>query len=637
MNLDIRSKLIAASAIVITLAITLTSAFSIYQSRDILLSNSMEKELPAVMGKIANSINTDLQLPITVARVMANNPDYKQFIVDGERDSSELVHYLGEIKQEFDATSSFLVSEQTGNYYTADGILTQVTPNDSQYSWFYDFKNSGKPFVVVMSIDQANGKMTLFVNYRVEINGQFKALAGVGFAVDHVSQLVEQYKIGETGKVFLTDATGTITVHTDKSKVGQDYFEQINLSNSRLLNEQNFQVTEHEHDYRHLIATSYLPDLGWYIVADVPEKEILQQLGKVTTSLVLLGVIIAVVFLLFIAVIIKALVSPFSNMTKLLEDIGQGGGDLTIRLDDTRKDEVGRMARGYNAFVEHLANILLQVSEVANELHESVDVVKNKTAYMNSELGIQRENTEQVATAVEQMGGTAKEIAHSAQSAAEFSENAQSLASQGTASVEDTLATVNQTTTQLAETTELVKKLAENTESIDSILDVIRSVSEQTNLLALNAAIEAARAGEHGRGFAVVADEVRTLASRSQQSTEEIRATIESLKDQTHVVVDSIAQSVEMSNNSLTQASQSGEHLSEIVANMSKVNDMNFQIASATEEQSNVVGEITPHVAAIANVSNHNAESLDEMSADSQRLNDMSDSLNKLVGNFKLR
>ena len=637
MKLDIRSKVVAASALVILLAITIISAFSITKSRSIILSNTMEKELPAVIGKIVNSIDRDLQRPIAVSRSIATNPDYKHFLASGEQDSEQLTNYLKAIKDEFQASASFYVSDVTGNYYTSEGILTKVTPDNPDFFWFYGFKNSGKPFAVVINIDEANGKMTLFVNYRVEINGQFKALAGVGFAVDNIRQLVTQYKIGDSGEVFLIDGEGKIAVHADANMVGQSYFDNVGVDADLLMTKQSYQSYEHtQGDRQHLIATSYLNDLGWYVVADVPHKDIFGQLNSLSYSLALIGVVMAVLFLVFITLVITRLISPFRHMTKLLEAVGQGGGDLTKRLDDSRTDEVGRMARGYNNFVEHLAGILRQVSATADTLQHSVDHVDSKTSEMTAELSVQSQNTEQVATAIDEMGITAREIAGNAQSAADYSKNAESLATQGTESVVATLATVNNTTSQLAETTALVNTLSDNTESIDAILEVIRSVSEQTNLLALNAAIEAARAGEHGRGFAVVADEVRSLASRSQASAEEIKSTIETFKAQTQVVVQSIAQSVEMSNTSLMQATQSGEHLQEIVTNMSKVNEMNFQIASATEEQSNVVDEITPHVTAIAEVSHHNATNLDEVAGDSQQLSKMAKNLNELVANFKL-
>ena len=637
MKLDIRSKVIAASAIVIFLAIALVSIFSIINTRDIVLNNTLEKQLPAVMGEVANSINTDLQRPIAVSRVLATNPDYKQFLASGEQDSAKLSSYLKAIKSEFSATSSFYVSDITGNYYTSEGILTQVSPDDPNFSWFYGFKASGKPFELVMNVDDANGEMTLFVNYRVEIDGQFKALAGLGFAVDSVAELIKQYKVGNSGIVFLVDGDGKIAAHPDLSKVGENYFAGIGIDKSTLLSQQAFASTELSNaEYHGVLASSYLAELGWYIVADVPYNDIFGQLDSLTYSLVLLGAVIALVFLVFVALVITRLISPFGTMTKLLEEIGQGGGDLTIRLDESRVDEVGRMARGYNKFVENLADILRQVSQAADELQSSVGHVDVKTSEMTAELNVQTQNTEHVATAIDEMGVTAKEIACNAQSAADYSKAAEDLANQGTESVVETLATVNSTTSQLAETTGLVNQLSDNTESIDGILEVIRSVSEQTNLLALNAAIEAARAGEHGRGFAVVADEVRTLASRSHQSTEEIKTTIESFKQQTQVVVDSIAQSVELSSSSLAQATKSGEYLEQIVGNMSQVNEMNFQIASATEEQSTVVGEITPHMTAIAQVAQHNASNLSEMASDSQQLNEMAIRLNQLVANFKL-
>jgi methyl-accepting chemotaxis protein len=637
MKLDIRSKVVLTTAIIIVLVISVISSVSILNSRNIILSNTLEKELPAAMGEIANSINTDLQIPIAVSRVMATNPDYKQFLQEGEKDPGKITNYLKQIQHEFDATSSFYISDVTGNYYTADGILTHVTQSDPQFSWFYDFKNSGKPFVMVMNIDSANQKMTLFADYRVEVNGQFKALAGVGFVVDSVSDLIKNYKIGESGEVFLVDGNGVVTVHPDKSMIGKNYLDEVGVNKKNLLTQSKYQSFKNtENGYNSILATSYLADLGWYIVADVSEQEVFADLNNLTHTLIILGLVIAVFFLVVVTVVIKHLISPFSKMTSLLEDIGKGGGDLTIRLDDSRTDEVGRMAKGYNSFVESLADILKQVSLVGDDLLASVNYIDQKTNQMTSELSVQTDDTEQVATAVDEMGATAKDIANNAQAAAANSQEAENLATLGTQSVVKTLESVNQTTDQLAETTVLVTKLADETDSIDSVLEVIRSVSEQTNLLALNAAIEAARAGEHGRGFAVVADEVRTLASRSHDSAKEIQATIEKLKHQTQVVVESIGKSMDMSKISLKESSQSGEHLEEIVQNMSQVSEMNFQIASATEEQSNVVDEITPHVSAIARVSRLNSTSLNETSRDCQQLKEMATRLNQLVANFKL-
>lgn len=638
MKLDIRSKVVLTTAIILFLAVSLISSVSIFNSREIILSNTLNKEMPATMGEIANSINTDLQIPIAVSRVMATDQDYKQFLLEGELEQAKLIGYLKQLKEEFDATTAFYISDSSGNYYTADGILTQVRADDPGFSWFYGFKNSGKEFALAMDVDNSTQKMTLFVNYRVEIDGQFKAIAGVGFSVDSVRDLVQRYKIAQSGEVFLADAEGVVTVHSDREMIGKNYLESHGIEKNQLLTQSHYQSLELEKNgVSHILATTYLPSLEWYIVADVPEDEILMELNSLTYTLMALGLVIAVVFLVIVTVIIKYLISPFSQMAGLLEDIGKGGGDLTIRLDDSRSDEVGRMARGYNNFVEYLSDTLKQVSTVGDTLLGSVSDIDNKTGSMAGELAQQTSNTEQVATAIDEMGATAKEIAQNAQSAAENSQQAEGLATEGTQAVAKTLDSVNHTTVQLAETTSLVNQLAEETGSIDSVLEVIRSVSEQTNLLALNAAIEAARAGEHGRGFAVVADEVRTLASRSHDSTEEIQETIGKLQELTKRVVDSIGKSVDMSDISLKEASVSGEHLEQIVQNMNQISEMNFQIASATEEQSNVVSEITPHVSAIASVAKHNSNGLEETSTDCQQLKALATQLSQLVANFKTK
>ena len=293
------------------------------------------------------------------------------------------------------------------------------------------------------------------------------------------------------------------------------------------------------------------------------------------------------------------------------------------------------MARGYNQFVSHLSELLQQVSNTGNELSEAIEEIDSQAKSMESEITEQVSRVEQIATAMHEMGMTAEEIAGSANNAAQTAQAADATVQQGNNSVVQTIASVSDMSEQLDSTSTMIAQLAEDARSIDTVVEVIRSVSEQTNLLALNAAIEAARAGEQGRGFAVVADEVRTLASRSHDSTEEIRNIIEKLQAKTEEVVAAISHSTELSTNSQTEAGHSGKHLESISESIAIMNDMNLQIATATGEQSNVVGEINPHVTAVADISRANSDIVQQTSIACSELRNKASQLNELVSRFK--
>jgi methyl-accepting chemotaxis protein len=329
------------------------------------------------------------------------------------------------------------------------------------------------------------------------------------------------------------------------------------------------------------------------------------------------------------------LIAPFGQLAEMLAEIGKGGGDLTRRLDDTRQDEAGMMAHGYNQFVSHLSNLLKQVSKTGTELSLAIEQIDSQAKAMEAEITEQVSRVEQIATAMHEMGMTAEEIAGSANNAAQSAQAADSTVQQGNASVVKTISSVSDMSEQLDSTRTMITQLADDARSIDTVVEVIRSVSEQTNLLALNAAIEAARAGEQGRGFAVVADEVRTLASRSHDSTEEIKNIIEKLQVKTSEVVAAISQSTDLSMASQTEASHSGTHLVSISESISIMNDMNLQIATATGEQSNVVGEINPHVSAVADISRANSDIVQQTSLACSELRDKANHLNDLVSRFK--
>jgi len=638
LNLTIRRKVVLTTLTAVVLSILIVSAFALNSSRAIILEAAIERELPAALGEVANNLDAQLLLPITVSQTMSSNLYSQQFISNGENidEHQQIVSYLKGVQNEFDTISAFLVSANTGHYFTPGGLFKTLSPQNNKDQWFYSFMNSGKQYELSLDVDEETNIPTLFINYLMKVDGKPSAVAGVGLSLENMAKSISQYRIAQTGKVFLVDQQGKIKLHPNTQLIGKNLTDIGVTSSQNLLSKAQFSSTEfNQGGTTTLIASRYLDSIGWYVVAEVPKNEVLGGLTQATWALVMMGIIIAIISAFVSTWLISRLIAPFGQLADMLAEIGKGGGDLTRRLDDSRQDEAGTMARGYNQFVSHLSELLQQVSNTGNELSEAIEEIDSQAKSMESEITEQVSRVEQIATAMHEMGMTAEEIAGSANNAAQTAQAADATVQQGNDSVVQTIASVSDMSEQLGSTSTMIAQLAEDARSIDTVVEVIRSVSEQTNLLALNAAIEAARAGEQGRGFAVVADEVRTLASRSHDSTEEIRNIIEKLQAKTEEVVAAISHSTELSTNSQTEAGHSGKHLESISESIAIMNDMNLQIATATGEQSNVVGEINPHVTAVADISRANSDIVQQTSIACSELRDKAAHLNDLVSRFK--
>ena len=345
-----------------------------------------------------------------------------------------------------------------------------------------------------------------------------------------------------------------------------------------------------------------------------------------------------------IAIIISLLVSTLiliglrRRVSFLQSHIGEVARHLALdsRASLTGKDELAEIAHSFNQFVTRIHGAIVQVASNSRQVAATASEVAAKAQLTQHNCTAQRDRTVQVATAIHEMGATVSEIAGNASLAADVAKQANEQADAGAQVVAQARHGIVGLSGEIEQVAVVIESLASQTDSIGSILDTIRSISEQTNLLALNAAIEAARAGEQGRGFAVVADEVRNLASRSAASTAEIQGMINSLQEQSARAVSAMAQGRNQSLRVVTQADEANGALDQITGHITQISDMNIQVATATEEQSSVVGELNRNVEDINQLTMETADIAHHLTESSRNLQHLSGELDKLVGNFRL-
>tara|TARA_R110002167_G_scaffold1581_3_gene7598 strand:- start:5227 stop:6822 length:1596 start_codon:yes stop_codon:yes gene_type:complete len=352
---------------------------------------------------------------------------------------------------------------------------------------------------------------------------------------------------------------------------------------------------------------------------------------NVFSLLLLAAATISIITSLWIAKSIKKQVAEVGRGISLVTQ-----GDLTCRIDVTSKDELGVMAEEFNRFIASQQQLIGYITTSSQEVSASSNHLSGISDDTNRLIAEQHSATDQVATAVNEMSATVQEIARNAVDAAFATKAAEENASDGQRVVSLSIEAIQSLATDVEAASTVIGELEADAENIGTILDVIRGIAEQTNLLALNAAIEAARAGEQGRGFAVVADEVRNLAGRTQKSTTEIQAMIEKLQTRARHAVQVMNQGQEKAQNTVTQAATTGSALLKITQMVSTISDMNTQIASAAEEQSGVTEEINRNVTLISEISERSSTSGHQTATASSQLKSLSNDLLKQVERFKV-
>jgi len=398
-------------------------------------------------------------------------------------------------------------------------------------------------------------------------------------------------------------------------------------------------------DYRGIeVLSAYAPlkinGLNWAVLAQIDSEESFSPVVTLKTAILGFGIGLSVIVLILGAslglLIAKIMIRPLENTVSAIRDIAEGEGDLTQRVDVKGNDELGELGNWINRFIEKLQNMIQNLHTVTADLGDSSQLLSEVS--QKTKIGVTEQQTEidEAASATQQMAASIHEVASNAESAATSALEASNRADESKNTVEANIDSINNLLQTLEKANSVVLRLEQDSNDIGGVLDVIRNIAEQTNLLALNAAIEAARAGEQGRGFAVVADEVRTLASRTQESTEEIQKMIERLQSASKETVDAMEATNEQAQKSTDYANSTGKNLTSVTEAINRVSEMNTQIAEASEEQKTGSDRISQNVAGISHIGERTAAEAEQTAEASESLSKLALQLQQLVGQYKV-
>lgn len=605
-NLSLKQKILLSVVIALSLVILLLSWQSYSSQKSLLLQGSQE-QLQRLGTQQAERVSDWLAARRDVIQALGNKA------------GAEPLNALqqAQVSGRFQLT---YFGESSGKMNDSDPSINRDGYDPRSRGWYQEAMSKGGLIVTKPYLDVAYNIMV--VTLAQPVSG---GVVGGDLSIASLVEDVTKMQLPADGFAIMMHKDGTIIAYKDAAKAMKPASEIDNDLTNALI-EQSKSSKELVPAYfdnegrDKLLWAADIPDTDWELVLVLDKAALEAPLSSLLMTQLGMALLVLVGSILTISWLVSMLLGPLTKVSQALARIADGNGDLTQRIKIDANDEVGQLANSFNRFVGSQHQLIGNIRQLANELNADAErsLVTNQAAV--DELQRQQQEVTMVATAVTEMASATMEIAGNAENTAAAAQQSAQSSEQGKMLVNKTRQSINGLAEEVGQATEVIGELSRHAQAITSILSTIQGIAEQTNLLALNAAIEAARAGEQGRGFAVVADEVRVLSRRTQDSTQQIQSTIETLQQTTARAVSLMQTSQGLADNSVQDADQAVRALEEITSAISLISDMAGQIATAAEEQTQVTGEITQNTTAIKDVS-------DEITAAAMRDLDQAHSL----------
>ncbi|MCJ7959684.1 MULTISPECIES: methyl-accepting chemotaxis protein [unclassified Pseudomonas] len=627
-NLRFSHKILLAAALIVIAAFALFTLYNDYLQRNAIrddLNNYLHEMGDVTASNIQTWLTGRIALVENAAQNIAINPE--PAVVAGLLEqkaltSSFMATYVG------DSKGAFTIRPDTK---MPDGFDPRVRP------WYKGAQSSNGSTLTEPYIDAATGKLIISVaTPSTTTTGQSIGVVGGDLSLQTLVDNIGALNFGGMGYAFLVSADGKVLVHPDKNLVMKTLADMYPNHTPKISTDFSEVQANGKDNIVTFTPIKGLPSVNWYLGISVDKDKSFAMLSEFRNSAIIATIIAVVIIIALLGMLIRVLLQPLHVMTRAMQDIADGEGDLTRRLTIQNNDEFGTLGIAFNRFVERIHTSIREVSSATEQVNEvALRVVSaSNSSMVNSDEQANRTNS--VAAAINELGAAAQEIARNAAQASSQASDARHLAEDGQQVVDRNIKAMTQLSAMISASSSNIEALNSKTVNIGQILEVITSISQQTNLLALNAAIEAARAGEAGRGFAVVADEVRNLAHRTQESAQQVQKMIEELQVGARDSVSTMSESQRHSQDSVEIANLAGERLNSVTQRIGEIDGMNQSVATATEEQTSVVESINMDITEINTLNQEGVENLQSTLRACTDLEQQAARLKQLVGSFRI-